>query len=100
MLTQRAACDKLRSDEVAAICLAKIIDGKNVRVIERAGRAGFTFQTEDPFRAVEAGRQEFQRRLSSQSRIVGEINRAHAASTQFSHQAVVPNHFTAESLRI
>ena len=68
-------------------------------MIQRAGGSGFTFQTVYAFRAVEVVRQKFQRRISPQASVVGKINSAHPSSTQFSDQVVVPNRFSAETLR-
>src|SRR4051794_17840657 len=67
MIAEGAAFNKFRGDEVAAILLAKIINGKNVRVVECTGRAGLPFQSQHALRAVKPRGQKLQRRLPSES---------------------------------
>src|SRR5262249_52821589 len=98
IFAQRAAFDKFRRDEVAAVLLAKVVNGDDMRMVEGAGGTGFALQPTHSLRAVKAGRQKFQRGVSPQSRVISEVNRAHPTATEFPDQAVVPDHFAAETL--
>ena len=70
-------------------------------MVERAGGAGLALQSAHALRIpARCERQEFQRRLPAQPRVVGEIDCPHSAATQFFDQAVVADHLAAETLRI
>jgi hypothetical protein len=62
--------------------VSDVVDGENVRVIQRRGRARFLFK---PSRAIgighDVGGQDFDGDIASESRIVRAVDLAHTSST-------------------
>src|SRR5262249_22651886 len=62
MLAQRLALDELGGDEMDGADLTDLVDGDNVRVIERRGRARFPLKAAHPIRVGdELFREQFER---------------------------------------
>ena len=59
--------------------LADVVDGKNVRMIQRSCRTRFLFETRKTVRiGRQVGGQNFYRNVSAQSRVSSAIDLAHA----------------------
>src|SRR6185436_2783639 len=78
VFTQGAALDIFGSDKVTAVLMAKIINGENVWMIQRAGGSRLTFQADDALRTVETRGQKLERCVPPQACVIREVNRAHA----------------------
>src|ERR1035437_8898001 len=75
---QGVAADQFGSDPVRAVVAANVVNGDDVRVIERAGRAGFAFETGDTVRiARQAGGQHLYRYVALQPGIASTPDLAH-----------------------
>ena len=89
---QRLAFDQLHRDEMLAVVLADVVDGADVGVIQRRGRARFAPQ---PFRSLrvrdEVWRQELEGDGATESGVSGAIDHAHAAGAQRRLDAIVPD---------
>src|SRR5262245_37873901 len=86
-LAQGLPVNKFLRDEMDApgFCL-DLIDLKNgddVRMVERRGGAGLLLEASHPLSIQsELLRQEFERQLASESRVLGEVNFSHTSPTQ------------------
>src|SRR5262245_16459104 len=100
-IAQRPSFDKFRDDEVAPVLAAKVVDGDDVGMVERAHRAGFALESAHPLRiADEMQGQEFERHTPPEPRVESEIDRTHPAAPQLLDQTVSADHFAAVTPRI
>jgi hypothetical protein len=87
---QSVAADQFGSDPVCAVIAADVVNGDDVGVIERAGRAGFALETGDAVRvARQGGGQYLDGHLALQPRIAGAPDLAHPAPAQQLHNLEV-----------
>jgi len=83
LVAQRHAIDVLHCDEVEIIHCSDLVDVRDVWVIERRGRRGFLFEAPHSILVrSEVSRQDFQRDFAIQTRVLREVNFAHAARTE------------------
>ena len=81
--SQRPASDELHRNELASLGLADVVNGDDVRVIERRGDSGFLFEAADTVRLLrEVARQQLDGRLSLQARVLHEVHHSHATGTK------------------
>src|SRR5262245_18226649 len=98
---QRSALDKFRDDVVAPVLPAKVVDGDDIGMVERAHQSGFTLEPANSLWIVDdTRRQEFERRPPTEPRVESEIDRPHTAAPQLFDQAINADHFAAVTLRI
>ena len=81
-MLQRLAFQQLHDDKWPAIEFSNIMNGANIRVIQRRGRPGFALKALQSLR-VGWGifGQEFKRDTAVQSRILGAIDHTHTSAT-------------------
>jgi myo-inositol-1(or 4)-monophosphatase len=90
LLAQRLAVDVLGGDVVDAVGFADVVDGDDVGMVQRRGRAGLALEAADALLVLgEAHRQELERHLAPQTVVLGEINLAHAAGAEKALHPVV-----------
>ena len=71
------------------------VDGDDVGVVERRHRLGLAAEALDPFRVVgHLRRQDFERYIAVELRILGPIDDTHAALTDDLHDPVPSQHFS------
>jgi hypothetical protein len=86
---QVGALDVAHRDVEQAVDLARLVDGDDVRVIEGGGELRLAQEAQAKALVLrEAGRQELQRNLPLQPRIVGQIDDAHAPMAEHALDAV------------
>ena len=87
---QRLAVEKLHRDELLAVLLADVVNGADVRVIQRRSRLRFAAEAFQRSGIVEhfVG-QEFQRHRAMESRVLGLVNDTHPTTTELLEDAVV-----------
>jgi hypothetical protein len=91
-LAQGLALDELHRDEVQAVRAAHVVDGDEVRVVERGDRAGLSLEARDALRVGdELGRENLQRDPSAEARVEGEIDLAHAPRAEQFFYPVSPD---------
>src|SRR6185436_11115721 len=89
---QRAAFEQLHRDEGAPVVLVYLVDGADVRVVQRGRGARFAQKPFDRLRVVRAIlRQELQRDLAGQLHVLGEVYDAHAARAERVEDPIVRN---------
>ena len=82
--------EQLHGDEMQAGVLADLVDGADVGMIERGGRARLALKTLDcQGIAGECRRQKLERDLAAQPRVVCLVDHPHAAATQLLQHAVM-----------
>ncbi len=94
------AVDQLHRDERRAVVFVDLVDGDDVRMVERGGGARFLDEAAMPIdigRGI--GRQHLDRHRPSEPRVVGGIDHAHAAASDLGVDAVMRN-LTRHSGRI
>src|ERR1700693_5280459 len=83
LLAKGRPLDKFGSNKMHSIRLPEFINCKNVRVIQSRSRMCFVFKaTQTALIASDFWRKHFERDLSSESHILGQVNLAHAASSE------------------
>ena len=91
---QPRAVHQLHRDERRPIVLVDVVDGDDVRVVERRSRTGFL---DEAALAIgigrRFGRQHLYRDRASEPGVVGGVNDAHTAAADFCANAVVRNLF-------
>ncbi len=83
---ERAVREVLEHDVAALVCSPVVVDGADVRVRERGGGAGFSFE---PL-AVGGGRERLQGHVAVELVVVREPDGAHRAAAQRLEQAIAP----------
>jgi hypothetical protein len=87
---QRLSTDQLGSYPVSAVIAADVVNGDDVGVIERAGRAGFALETGDAVRvARHGGGQHLDRHVALEADVPGAPDFAHAAAAEQFHDLEV-----------
>ena len=87
---QRLADDELHRDVLAGVCLADVVDGYDVRVVEGRGDPGFVLEAPGPLRvARQVSGQELHRGTAPETRILDEVDHAHPTGAQRIDHAVV-----------
>ena len=87
---QRAALEQLHRDERAALVLVHLVDGADVGMVQRRGRARLAQEALGRLRIVRAVlRQELQRHAAGQLDVLGQIHDAHAAGAERVEDAIV-----------
>ena len=82
-LAQRLALDELRDEEPRAVVIADLVDGEDVRMIERRSGARFVQEAAHPLRiAGELRPQHLERDRPSQRRIDGLVDLTHPAAAE------------------
>ena len=82
-LAKRFALDELRDQEPRAVVIADLVNGQDVRMIERRRGARFVQETAQPLGvAAELRPQHFERDRPAQRRIGGLVDLAHPAAAQ------------------
>ena len=90
-LAQRHAFDQLHRDVAIGVNDAGLVDGDDVRMIERGGEGRFAKQAIERRRrrrGDEHAANHFQRDVARQAWIVGAIHLAHAARPELRHDLV------------
>src|SRR5262245_26748161 len=81
-LAQRPSVDEFGGDDLGVVDLINLKYSNNVWMVERRGRARLLFEALHPLSIPsELFRQEFERHLASQPRVLRKINYSHSAST-------------------
>ena len=87
---QRHALEKLHGDERLAVLLADVVNGADVGMIQCRCRLRFALKTAEGLRiACHFVRQELQSDEAVQPCVLGFVDDAHAAATEFLDNAVV-----------
>jgi hypothetical protein len=80
---QRAALEQFHDEEAHAVLEADVVDGEDVRVVQRAGRAGLELE---PTPALRIGRRRFGQHLDGdraiETCVAGPVDLAHATGAQ------------------
>ena len=86
-------------DEGAALVFASIVNGADIGVIERGGGFGFALKTCQGLGIFgEFAGKKFKSDETVQAGVLGFINHAHSATTQFFDDAVVGNRLAQERI--
>src|SRR5215831_13239118 len=81
-LSQCLAFEQLRDDVRRPVMRAYVEDGKNIRMIQRAGSTSLLLETMQTLRIIRiTRRQHLDRDVAAQLRIAGKIHLAHSAFT-------------------
>ena len=84
------ALDALHDDEVHPVAGADVVDGDDVRVVQRAGRLGFLNEALFAGGISDlVGGQDLDRHRAVQVGVVGLVNHTHAAFTELRYDPVV-----------
>lgn len=87
---ERVPLEQLHHEEALRLVPAEVVDRADVRVIERRGRPGFALEALDCGRVVcQFSGKELERDLPAEPQILGTVDDAHAAATEFFDDAVV-----------
>ena len=87
---ERLAVEKFHGDEGLAVLLADVVNGADVRMVQRGGGLRFALETGERLRiARDILRQKFQRDEAPQARIFGLVHDTHTAAAEFFDDAVV-----------
>src|SRR5262249_44378457 len=87
---QRLSVEQLHDHELLAIVLADVVDGADVRMIQRRGNPRFTVEPVERLRVRgELGRQKLDRDLPAEPHVFRAINDAHSAAAEALENAVV-----------
>jgi hypothetical protein len=89
-MLQRLAFEPLHHDEMLALVLADVVDGADVRVVERGGGAGFALKPLDGlWIAGQLRWQKLQRDASAEANVFRLINHTHPAAAKLVDDAIV-----------
>ena len=84
------AVEKLHDHEPTAVFFADVVNGADVRVVERGGGLGLATK---PFQGLiivcDCVGQELQRDETIEPRVLGLVNQAHPTAAQFAKYAIV-----------
>src|SRR5215471_13815710 len=79
-LSQRQPLDEFGGDEMRRAVIADLVNGDDVRVVERAGRPGLLLEPEQSLIVLRSFvEQQLERYLSFQPHVAGQINLSHSA---------------------
>ena len=93
-LAQRYTLDKLHGNELLRVCLAKFVDGDDVRMMERGRRARLTMQPPHLLLIFDERRgQKLERNFAIEALVQSRINQSHAAFTDSRENLIVANCF-------
>ena len=88
-MPQRLAFDELADDERPAVELAEIVDDENVRMAERRGRVRFCTEAAHPIGiGGHLARQQLERDVAIELRVVGFVDCTHASFTHTRYDAI------------
>jgi len=88
-LPERRTLEQLRDDEWYACIRANIVNGNDVRVVERGDSARLTFETLATVGVAHPdGRQDFDCDVAAQTRIVSPVDLAHAAGAEHTRDLI------------
>ncbi len=89
-MLQGHAFEELHGDEALAVVLADFVDGADVGMVQRGGRARFAAETLQGLRVLGyiVG-QEFQSDEAAEARVLGLVDDAHPAAAELLDDAVV-----------
>ena len=100
-MLERFAIQKLHGDECLSVLLADVVNGANIRMIQRGCGLRFALETGKSLRvASNFLRQEFERDEAMKPGVFRFVNDAHPAAAQFFDDAVVGNRASNEWGRI
>ncbi len=89
-MLQRHPIQELHGDEPLAIAFIDLMNGANVRVIQRRGSLRLALEASERLRILgHRIRKEFQRDEAMQLRVLGLIDNAHTTAAKFFDDAVV-----------
>ena len=89
-VVQRQPVEKLHGDEGLTVVFTDVVDGADVRVVERRCRLRLALETGERLRVLGYFlRQELQRDKSVQARVLGLVDHPHAAAARLLDDAVV-----------
>src|SRR6185437_1489574 len=89
-MLERLTLEQFHGDKRPAFELTYVIDGADVRMIERGRGARFASESFDRLGIVrDIVGEEFQRNVSAEARVLGFVDHAHSAATQLFHDAIV-----------
>ena len=87
---QRLSFEELHDDEGLAIEFANIVDGADVRMVERVCSARFSLETFERLPVLcEVFRQELERYEAPEPRVLGLVDDPHATATKPFHDPVM-----------
>ena len=87
---QCGAIEKFHGDERLAILFANIVDGANVRMVQRRGCLRFALEAPQGLRvAGDFVGKKFQSDETLQTSVLGLVNHAHATAAKIFHDAVM-----------
>ena len=82
-LPQRPAVDELHGDELDAVGGTDVVDGDEVRVVQRRGRARFLLEPLDPLGVRgDRGGQHLESDVASEPRVARSVNLSHPAGSE------------------
>ena len=88
--TQRLSVDVLRGDEIHVSDMADVVNGQDVRMVQRRNRARLLLKSAHPILVGdERTRQNLEGDLPPQAEILGEIDLPHAAGAERRDHAIV-----------
>ncbi len=89
-MLQRLAFQQLHGDERTALEFANVVNGADVRMVERGSGARFATESLDSLSVMRniVG-QEFQRDIATETRVLGLINHTHSAAADLFEHVVM-----------
>ncbi len=100
-MLQRHAIQVLHGNERLPVVLADVVNGANIRMIQRGSGLRFALETGERLRvACNFLRQEFESHEAMKARVFGFIDDSHSAAAEFFNDAVVGNRASGEWRRI
>ena len=95
------AVEQLHDDERLALVLADVVDRADVRMVQRRGGARLALEALERLRvARQLARQELERDLAAEARVLGAVDDTHAAAAEPVEDAVVGEDLIDQRLRI
>ena len=89
---ERLAVEKFHGDEGLAVLLADVVNGADVRMIQRGGGLGFALETGQGLRvAGDVLREKFQRDETAQARVFRFVHHAHSSAAESFDDPVMRN---------
>src|SRR5712692_4247988 len=91
-VVQRCAFEEFHDEEGLAVAFANVVNGADVRMIQRGSRAGFALQTLERARiAGQFRRQEFEGYVTAEPGIFGLVDNTHPTFSQLLNHTVMGN---------
>ena len=89
-LLDRPPFEQLHHDERLAVVFAELVNGTDVRVLQRRRQAGLALESGQPLgRRDRLGAQQLDRDLAAKLEVLGAIDDSHAALAEGVQQAIV-----------